>query len=588
MPSKIPHLALLAQYRRTLVFLRPYRKSFVFLFALGFISTIVALAQPYLTKLLIDSALLRRNMRGLWYLAIWMAICSALSFVLGLVTTRWYTKLSANVLFDMRVEVFRRLQLLSPRFYAKTKTGDIVSRLNGDISELQRLSSDTILSVPSNLLFLVGSAVMMAYLDVKLFLFGVLFIPFSFWAMRHFQPRLRDQAKSLREQSADIGNFLIEAVMSMRLIVCSNAQQRKNQEFGRRNQRFIDSLLKLQVTSFLAGALPGAMLTLATASLFLWGGAMVIRGTLTIGSLMAFMAYYSRLLSPVQSFMASYSALVTGSVSLQRVFELLDMPVEIQEPLVPATFYSNFGHMEFAGVTFAYDNRPVLCDVSFVVEPRSICVLVGATGAGKSTIIDLLLRFYDPEFGQVLLDNTDVRSLSLSQLRAQIALVDQSPFLFHATVRENLLFSWPDANESDLEAALRLAGSWDVVDSLPEKLDSTVGERGLSLSTGQRQRLAIARALLRKPSVLILDEPSAALDPTAEFLLSETLLSLKSQCTVLVVTHRPALLEIADQALVLENGRIVEQGSPQELMLTDSALSRHFREFSLSVVLPNA
>lgn len=580
--------ALLRQYRRTLRFLRPYAGSFAFLFVLGLVSTAVTLAQPYLTKLLIDNALLRRNLPGLWYLAGWMAICSALSFFLGLVTTRGYTKLSANILFDMRVEVFRRLQMLSPSFYSKTKTGDIVSRLNGDISELQRLSSDTLLSVPSNLLFLIGSAAMMAYLDVRLFLLGIALTPLGFWAMQRYQHRLRDQVKTLREQSADIGNFLIEAILSMRLIVCSNGQRRKNQEFKDRNNRFVDSLLKLQVTSFLSGALPGAILTLSTSALFLFGGTMVIRGALSVGGLMAFMAYYSRLLSPIQSFMGSYSALVTGSVSLQRVFELLDTKAEVEDPPNPVPLVLSEGRVQFSNVYFAYGDAPVLDGVSFEIEPHSVCVLVGSTGAGKSTIIDLLLRFYDPSLGHVLLDGIDVGKLSFDTLRTDIAVVDQSPFLFHATIRENLLFTAPDASEAELEEALKGAGVYEFVDSLPDRLQAMVGERGLSLSAGQRQRLAIARALLRRPSVLILDEPSSALDPTAEFMLGQTLRSLAASCTVLVVTHRPALLEIADRAIVLENGRIIEQGSPRELLLTESALGRHFREFPLSAVSADA
>jgi ATP-binding cassette subfamily B protein len=579
--------ALLKEYRRTGQFLRPHAGGFLLLFVLGLVSTAVTLAQPYLTKLLIDNALLKRNLHGLWYLAAWMAICSALSFVLGLVTTRGYTKLSAQILFDMRVKVFRKLQLLSPRFYSKTKTGDIVSRLNGDISELQRLSSDTLLSVPSNILFLVGSAAMMAYLDLRLFLVGIALTPLGFWAMQRYQHRLRDQVKTLREQSADIGNFLIEAILSMRLIVCSNAQQRKEQEFSNRNNRYVDSLLHLQVTSFMAGAMPGAVLTLSTAALFLLGGTMVIRGTLSIGGLMAFMAYYSRLLSPVQSFMGSYSALVTGSVSLQRVFELLDKKPEVEElptPVIPTT---SEGRVSFESVHFSYDSQPVLDGISFQIQPNSTCVLVGATGAGKSTIIDLLLRFYDPSSGRVLLDGIDIRTLSFNHLRSEIAIVDQSPFLFHATIRENLLFTAPDATGTDLASVIQAAGIQELVDSLPQGLDSMVGERGLSLSAGQRQRLAIARALLRRPSVLILDEPSSALDPTAEFMLGQTLQALSSHCTVLVVTHRPAMLDIADYALVLESGRIVEQGSPRQLLLTESALGRHFREVAVAVT-PNA
>jgi ABC-type multidrug transport system fused ATPase/permease subunit len=236
--------------------------------------------------------------------------------------------------------------------------------------------------------------------------------------------------------------------------------------------------------------------------------------------------------------------------------------------------------VQFSDVYFAYDTAPVLNGVSFEIKPKSVTVLVGSTGAGKSTIIDLLLRFYDPSSGQVLLDGADVSQLSFNTLRTHVAIVDQVPFLFHATIRENLLFTAPEASDPDLTEALTSAGIYDFVDSLPEKLNAMVGERGLSLSTGQRQRLAIARALLRKPSVLVLDEPSSSLDPTAEFMLGQTLQSLSKTCTVLVVTHRPALLEIADQAIVLEQGRVIEQGSPRELLLTESALGRHFREYA--------
>ena len=567
----------ISQYGRVLLFLRPYQSKFVFLFLIGLVSTSLTLAQPYLTKLLIDDALLHRNIRGLWLLALWMAICTGLSFGLGLLTTRAYTKLSANVLFDMRSAVFRRLQCMSPQYFARTKIGDIVSRLNNDISELQRLSSDTLLSFPTNLLFLVGSAAMMAYLDLTLFLVSIALTPFGILAMRRYQGRLRGNVKELRERSAEIGSFLIEAILSMRLIVCSNAQERKNEEFRTRNGQFVDSLLKMQVTSFLAGALPGAVLTVSIAGLFLLGGSMVIRGTLTLGGLMAFMAYYSRLLSPVQSFMSSYSALVTGSVSLNRVFTLLDLAVLVNESRNAVRLRSVSGSMCFEQVSFEYENQEVLRQLSFTLAPRSVCVLVGSSGAGKSTVLDLLLRFYDPSAGRVLLDDIDLREIALADLRNAVAVVEQTPFLFHSTIRQNLLFAAPDSEKFDVEQAARAAGVHDFIISLPEQYETVVGERGLALSAGQRQRLAIARALLRKPSVLILDEPSAALDPMAEFLLGETLRSLAQSCTVLIVTHRPALVDIADHVIVLDQGRAVEQGSPSELRASNSEFARHFR-----------
>jgi ATP-binding cassette, subfamily B, bacterial len=569
----------IGQYRRALEFLRPYWNRFLPLVGLSFVSTAVTLAQPYLTKLLIDDALQHHSFRSLRLFAVWMAVCAGLAFGLGILTTYLYTKLSALVLFDMRLTVFRKLQTLSPQFFAKTKTGDIVSRLNNDIGELQRLSSDTILSLPSNVLFLIGNAAMMIYLNVGLSLVSMAMVPVGIWAMRRYQGRLRGQVQSMREQSAEIGSFLIESILGIRLLVSCNAQERKDREFRAHNDRFIKSLLSMQVTSFLASALPGAVLTLSVAILFLYGGGLVIRGMLTIGSLMAFMAYHGRLLSPVQSLMGSYSALITGSVSLSRVFELLDKPEEVTDSPNAAAVTLTEGSIKFDQVSFGYSGRDkVLHDVSFQVQARSTCVIVGASGAGKSTIADLLMRFYDPASGSISVDGHDLRNIRLHDLRAGVALVDQLPFFFHGTIRENLLFALPDASPSDCEHAVRSADIQGFIETLPDKYETTLGERGLTLSAGQRQRLAIARALLRKPSILILDEPSAALDPAAEFALSETLRDLASSCTIVVVTHRPALVDIADQVILLDRGQVAENGSPRELFASDSALSRHFRE----------
>ena len=339
--------------------MRPYRARFAGLFGLAFISTAVSLAQPYLSKALIDNALIRRDIRSLWYVAGLMAVCAGLSFILGMATTYLYTRVSALVLFDMRLTVFQKLQCMSPQYFAKTRTGDIVSRLNNDIGELQRLSSDTLLSLPSNLLFLFGSAAMMAILNVRLFAISIVVLPIGIWAMRQFQGRLRAYVQTMRQQSSDIGSFLIESILGMRVVVAFNGQARKDQEFRARNDAYVHTLLRMQITSFLAGALPGAVLTASVAILFLYGGSLVIKGVLTIGGLMAFMAYHGRLLSPVQSLMASYSALITGGVSLSRVLELLDMPSEVTERPVTRPLPLLQGHLEFHDVAFGYQGRPL-------------------------------------------------------------------------------------------------------------------------------------------------------------------------------------------------------------------------------------
>lgn len=568
-----------SDYRRSLQFLRPYSGRFVPLVGLNFVSTAVALAQPYLTKLLIDDAILHRSFRGLELFAIWMGICAALSLGLGVLTTYLYTKLSALMLFDMRLTAFRKLQTLSPQFYARTKTGDIVSRLNNDIGELQKLSADTLLSLPSNWLFLLGNAGMMFYLNPTLAAISLATLPAGIWAMRRYQGRLRSQVQTLREASSEIGSFLIEALLGMRLLVSSNAQERKDREFGTLNNRLVDGLLSMQITAFLASALPGMVITSSVAILFLYGGNLVIRNVITLGSLMAFMAYHGRLLSPVQSLMGSYSALISGSVSLKRVFELLDEKEEVVESPGAVPLVAREGSIEFRNVVFRYNGRPpVLNGLSFSIPAKTTSVIVGESGAGKSTLIDLIMRFYDPESGAVLLEGMQLTKMQLGALRNAVAVVDQLPFFFHASVLDNLRFARPEASFEECESTARRAGIHDFIDSLPSQYDTAMGERGLTLSTGQRQRLAIARALLRDPAVLILDEPSAALDPASEFALGETLRGLSSACTIIIVTHRPALLQIADQVIVLERGRVIESGPPRALSGPYSALSRHFRD----------
>ncbi len=547
-------------YGRSLAFLRPHGLRFLPLFALSFFSSAVTLAQPYLTKLLIDDALNRHNMRDLWLLACWMGICAGLSFGFGMLTTYLYTKVSAAVLFDMRLEAFRKLQTLSPQYFARTQTGEIVSRLNNDISELQRLSSDTLLSLPTNVLFLIGSAVLMASLNWRMFLISVATIPLLLWAMRPYQQRLRDKVQVVRQQSARIGSFLIDAVLGMRLLVTQNAQERKNREFRGHNDAFVTGLLAMQTTSFIAGALPGAVLTLSVAGLFLYGGSLVIAGALSLGSLMAFMAYHSRLLSPVQSLIGSYSALITGSVSLRRVFELLDEPAEVSEAENAQTLAVHEGSVGFEEVCFSYRGRAeTLHQVSFEIPGGSTAVIVGPSGSGKSTVADLLLRFFDPSAGKVSIDGQDLRDAKMADLRAAVGIVDQTPFFFFGSIRENLLFAWPGAREAEYREACRAAGIDDFIALLPEGYETAIGERGLALSAGQRQRLAIARALLRKPKILVLDEPSSALDPAAEAAIRETLRALAGRCTLLIVTHRPALVSLGDQVIVLENGSVVEQ-----------------------------
>lgn len=534
-----------------LAYIAPYWRKLVLVTAISLVATAVGLAQPYISKLLIDEALLRKNFRALVLVAGLMVAVTVLGFVLNIVSSYQYVRVSASVLFDMRLALYRHLQKLSPRFYARTRTGDIVSRINNDIAEVQRVSADSILSLVSNAVFLCGSTAIMLYLNWRLFLVSALVLPLSLAALSHYQRRLSVQVRTLRERSADIGSFLIETILGMRLVVASNAEEREISRFRARNQSFVDALLKMQLTSYLAAATPGALVTLSTAAIFLYGGNMVIDGVLSMGSLVALMAYHLRLLAPVQGLLGTYTNLVAGGVSLSRLFELLDTPVEVEDAGRQLSA-SVRGEIEFDSVTFRHDRDNVVLDgISFRVPAGSICAIAGPSGIGKSTIADLLVRFYDPENGSVRLDGRDLREIRLADLRSHVALVDQSAYLLHASVRENIAYGRPDAAEDEIIAVAQAAAIHELVLALPMGYDTIVGERGLALSAGERHRITIARALLRNPAVLVLDEPTAALDAETERSLAGTLKHSLGGHTAIIITHRQALIDAADMVVEL-------------------------------------
>jgi len=549
----------LTQYQRALRFVLPYWKRLAGVTLIGLLATAIGLAQPYFSKLLIDSGLLRRDMRALVWVAGLMAGFTIAGFVLNIISSYQYVRISAQLLFEIRLAVYRHLQTCSPRFWGSRRLGDVVSRINNDAAEVQRIAADTLLAVCSNVVFLFGAAGIMMWFSPPIFLVSLVTLPFSIWALRRYQSTLSLQVRTVRERSADIGSFLIETLTGFRLVTTSNAEAREAARFRRHNAGFIDALLAMQKTSFLASALPGTVLTLTTSAIFLYGGRLVIDGRLTTGSLVALLAYHLRLLAPVQNLLTLYTSLVTGSVSLSRLFELLDTPVDIRENPNAGALDSVRGEVTFENVSFRYEESPVLENVSFRVIPGTICAILGRSGVGKSTIADLIVRFYDPDEGTIRLDDHDLRRVRLNDLRNSVVLVDQASFLFQATVRENIAYGNPDATLDEITTAAQAAAIHDRVLALPQQYDTLVGERGLTLSAGERHRITLARALLRNPAVLVLDEPTAALDPDTEREIVDSLRTALRGRTAIVITHRSSLASIADQVITLDGGKISEQ-----------------------------
>jgi ATP-binding cassette, subfamily B, bacterial len=545
-----------SEYRRLTVFVKPYQRSLIAILVTSLVATALGLTQPFISKLIIDVALARRDWAMLCWVTALMFGATVLGFAVNILASYLYVRVSASMLFEMRLALYRHLQTLSPRFYAKWRLGDLVSRLNNDVGEVQRVSADSLLSVLSNVVFLVGSVAMMWWLNWRLFLLSVASVPLCLYTFHHYQGKLTAFAKRLRECAADVGSLFVETLIGIRAVVSSNAGEYEAERFRQRNKAFVDTLLRMQIASFLAGALPGTILTASTALVFLYGGRMIMDGTMTIGTLVAFMAYHMRLLSPIQNMMGLSANLATARASLGRIFEILDTPAEVRERPGALALSDVKGRIEFQDVMLRHDREGVLNGVSFIIPAGGVYAILGPSGAGKSTIADLLIRLLDPDSGRVTLDGADLMDLRLVDLRREVVLLDQTPHLFNASIAENIAYAKPGSSRAEIEAAGHEAGLDELIKRLPEGFDTPTGERGLALSAGERQRIAIARALLRKPSVLVLDEPTSALDPETEQLVARNLRAALAGRTVVIITHRPALAEIADQVLNLRDGKV--------------------------------
>jgi ATP-binding cassette subfamily B protein len=545
--------------RRALDFIVPYWRRLVLVLLLSALSTALSLYLPLLTRDFFDNALIGRDLPTLIRVAILFTVFAAASFGVNVVSGLRYTRVSADILFDMRLQMYRHLQRLSPRFHARTRIGDIMSRINNDVGEIQRIAAETALAWVGNVLFLCGTIAMLAYLDVRLFLVTMASAPIGLWLLARYRTKLEDEITTLRQRSADIGSFLIETLQAVKLVVASNAQEREVARFRERNAAFVRALMSMQRLTYLSGGLPGLILSGGTGLVFIYGGYRVIRGEITVGTFVAFMAYQMRFLPPLQALMGMYANLATVRVSLRRVSQILDEPVDVQEAAAPAALTTVRGDIAFEDVTLSFDRgAPALEQLSFTVRAGEVLAIVGPSGSGKSTIADLLLRLLDPDRGVVRIDGHDLRAVRLEDLRRHVALVDQEPSILHATIAENIRYACPEATDADVTAAVHQAALDDFVARLPQGLATVVGERGTALSAGERQRIAVARAFLTNPSILILDEPTAALDPESERQIADGYEAVMRGRTTIVITHRAELARRADRVLEIDGTRLLQ------------------------------
>jgi len=555
-----PHL------QRALGFVRPYAGALAPVVVLSLAGTALGLYLPYLSKLLVDDGILARDFAALAKIVAVFSGVTALSFAVNVLAGMRYTKISADILFDMRAHLYQHLQRLSPKYYAKTPLGDVVSRINGDIGEIQRVTTDAVLGWLGQTLTLIGTVVILVWLDIRLFVVSLVVLPPALWALARYRSELEARVRTLRERSAEIGTFLIETLQGMRTVVGANAQEREIERFRSRNTSFVRALLSMRLFTYLAGGLPGLLLTAGTAVVFLYGGYRVIAGLTTLGTFVAFMAYQARLMGPLRGLMELWAGLASVRASLVRVHELLDTPPDVVERAIPVRVERCSGAVTLESVRVAFGRGPEVLDgVSVEIPPGQVVAVVGVSGSGKSTLAELLVRQLDPDDGRVLLDGADVRELSLVDVRRHVAVVEQDPFLFHATLAENIAYARSGATRGDVERASGAAGLERLLAGLPSGLDTVVGERGKQLSSGERQRVALARALVADPAVLVLDEATGALDPSSEADIVDRLADIRRGRTTVVITHRLDLARRAERVVVIDSGRLVEDGPPRRL-----------------------
>ena len=540
-------------------FVRPYRGRLAAVLSLSLLSTCLALGQPYLTKLLIDRGLLARRMDAVLVLCAAMLAVSVAATALGGLNRMLYIDVSGRILFAVREAVYRHLMTLAPTFYARISGGDLMARLDGDVAEIQRFCVDSLLAGINGVVALAATLALLVSLNWRLSALALVLLPAEVLFLRAMRPRVELHTRRLRERASELGAFFFETIPAVKFVQSVGAEQREANRLHALNDAYLTDLLRLQLVNFATGAVPNLMTSLSGVAVFGVGGYFVVAGRMTLGSLVAFSAYLARASGPIQTLLGLYVAARRAAVSAARVMELTRAESAVTSPARPRLFPKNaVGEIAIEQVSFSYGDRGslVLAGLDLHIAGGRKVGIIGPSGVGKTTLIDLLQRHYDPTTGRILLDGIDLREFDLGELRRRVAVVAQDTVLFSGTVLDNIRYAVPAADEQAVRRACERARADDFVRTLPDGYLTEIGMRGTALSGGQRQRLAIARALLQDPLVLILDEATSAVDFETESLITAEIDRLFPDRTRIVVTHRWQTLAGAEAVYNLADGRL--------------------------------
>jgi ATP-binding cassette, subfamily B, bacterial len=572
--------------RGLLVLLRPYRARTVLMFVSLILGTAAALAPPPLAKLAIDEGITPGDLTTLTWVVIAFLATALIYWAATYVQTYLVGWVGQRVLQDLRIQLFAHLQTLSIGFYSRRQAGVIISRLTNDVQALDQLVSDGVVTLFGSTLMLVGTAVILLALDLELALLTFLVFPVLALGSLGFRVVSANAYRLTREKVAAITAYLQESLSGIRVVRTFAQERRHLERFNELNEDNYDANM---TTVYLNAAyFPGVELlsAVATAGILLYGGLQAIDGDVTVGVLVAFIAALNNFFDPIQSLSQLYTTYQAGMAALDKIFELLDEEPDLRDRPGAVELDRIRGEIDFEHVTFAYgDGEPALVDVDLHVPPGQTVALVGATGAGKSTFAKLVARFYDPTEGVVLVDGHDLRDVAARSLRAQMGIVPQEAFLFSGTIGENIAFGRPGATPEEVAAAARAVHAHDFIAALERGYDTPIGERGIQLSAGPRQLVAFARALIADPRILVLDEATANVDIHTEGLIEAGLRRLLAGRTAIVIAHRLSTIRTAGRIVVLDHGRIAEQGSHDELLAAEGAYWRLYRDWAEQAAL---
>ena len=576
-------------YRRVLKYYRGFLARSLIALAFSFAAIGLNLLKPWPFKIIVDQILPGRakafqfnlhpftggeiktpvfdSAQAIALLCLAMVVIQLLWSLLSLASNYMFVKIGLQSLLRLRTELYAHLQRLSLKFHDTRRSADSSFRVAYDSQSVQTIYNKGFTNIVGSGVTLIGTFAVMLRLDWQLTLLSLAIVPLLIGTIYFFAKRIRTESTTIQEQESALLTQTQEGLSSIRMVHAFGREEFEVSQFHQQARGSLQANLRLTMTNVKSGLVISTLIVIGTAAMYYVGSLHVLAGTLSLGTLLVFVAYVVMLYQPLESLTYTAWAMEGATAGARRCFEILDRRDDVTDSPNAVTIEKTNGAIAFQNASFGYDsNREILSKVNLEIAPNQIIALVGGTGAGKSTLLSLVPRFYDPTSGYLTLDGRDIREITKKSLRQQIAIVLQDTLLFSTTVRENIAYGRPDATEEEIREAARRAQADEFISQLPSGYENQVGERGGHLSVGQRQRIGIARAFLKNAPILLLDEPTSALDPTTESAIMETIKELMRGRTTIIITHRIATIHNVDQIVVLEDGRVVEQGRGPELV----------------------